>query len=116
MRCSCGHVFGDASRNWKLQAAILVRRTRQDLAEIYPHADVCDGNWMELREFICPSCATLLEVEACAPGYPVIEDFRPDLAAFYGEWLGLPVDAAVDEASPSADGRSQPPQARGRSA
>ncbi|MCY4542940.1 MAG: acetone carboxylase subunit gamma [Rhodobacteraceae bacterium] len=112
VRCSCGFVFGDASRNWKLGAVVLVRKTRQELEEIYPHADVCDGNWMELREFICPSCATLLEVEACAPGYPIVEDFRPDLDAFYSEWLGAPLEDASGEASPNEHGGSslsQPP-------
>jgi acetone carboxylase gamma subunit len=43
---------------------------------------------MELREFICPGCYTLLEVEAVPPGYPVIFDFKPDLEAFYTMVLG----------------------------
>lgn len=89
-RCRCGHGFGDHRRNWKLSALIRIRKTPEDLGEIYPHSDVCDGDWMELREFICPGCATLLEVEACAPGYPVIHDFEPDLEGFYREWLGIP--------------------------
>ena len=90
-KCECGHVFGPHDRNWKLEALINVRRDPQSLAQIYPHSDCCDGDWMELREFICPGCATLLEVEACAPGFPIVHDFEPDLEAFYNDWLGRPV-------------------------
>jgi acetone carboxylase gamma subunit len=43
------------------------------------------------REYICPGCATLLEVDAVPPGWPVIFDFLPDLEGFYEEWLGRPL-------------------------
>jgi acetone carboxylase gamma subunit len=46
---------------------------------------------MEIREYICPGCATLLEVDAVPPGWPVIFDFLPDLEGFYEEWLGRPL-------------------------
>ena len=90
-KCSCGQEFGDYLQNWKLSALIRVRKDKASLEEIYPHADVCDPDWMEIREFICPGCATLLEVEACAPGYPVVHDFLPDVEGFYREWLGRPI-------------------------
>ena len=44
-----------------------------------------------LREFYCPGCYTLLEVEACPPGYPVQFDFLPDLEAFHEKVLGRPL-------------------------
>ena len=47
----------------------------------------CDPEWMELREYFCPACWCLLEVEAVPPGYPVVFDFLPDLETFYREWL-----------------------------
>ena len=65
--------------------------TSKACARSYPHSDLCDPAWMEIREFICPGCATLLEVEACAPGYPVLHDFVPDLVGFYRDWLGSPL-------------------------
>jgi acetone carboxylase, gamma subunit len=52
---------------------------------------VPDPRWMELREVICPGCTTLLEVEACPPGYPIVHDFQPDLEGFYRDWLGQPL-------------------------
>ena len=90
VQCRCGHSFGDYKRNWKLTAQILVRDTDESLEEIYPGNRKPDPNWMEIREYICPECATLLEVEAVPPGYPVVFDFLPDLQTFYEEYLGTP--------------------------
>lgn len=90
-KCECGHEFGDYRRNWKLKACINVRDTTKSLREIYPNSDIPDPKWMEIREFICPSCATIHEVEACAPGYPIVHDFQPDLEGFYADWLKRPL-------------------------
>ena len=92
-KCECGHSFGDYRGNWKLQAHIAVRDTEAALREIYPNSDIPDPEWMEIREFICPQCATLHEVEACAPGYPIVHDFEPDLEGFYRDWLGRSLEA-----------------------
>lgn len=92
-RCECGHSFGHWRRNWKFSAAIIVRDTEEALREIYPNSDLPDPAWMEIREFLCPACGTLHEVEAAAPGYPVVHDFEPDLEGFYREWLGQPLAA-----------------------
>lgn len=87
VKCDCGYEFGDYKKNWKLEANIFVRDTEEKMAEIYPPMLGADTNWMELREYYCPKCFTLLEVEAVPPGYPVIFDFQPDIEAFYGSWL-----------------------------
>jgi acetone carboxylase, gamma subunit len=92
-KCACSHEFGDYRGNWKLAAHIHVRDTEKLLREIYPNSDLCDPEWMEIREFICPGCATLLEVEACPPGYPVVHEFEPDLEGLYRDWLGRPLEA-----------------------
>jgi acetone carboxylase gamma subunit len=90
VRCHCGHEFGDYRTNWKLGARILVRDSEESLEELYPGRRKCDPRWMEIRELICPGCATLLEVEAAAPGYPLVFDFLPDLDAFHEHFLGEP--------------------------
>jgi acetone carboxylase gamma subunit len=87
-RCDCGHWFGDWRSNWKLDAVVHVRRTNESLREVYPERGHCDPDWMELREYHCPSCARQLEVEALPPGYPVVHEFLPDLEGFYSAWLG----------------------------
>ena len=88
VKCDCGREFGDYRQNWKLEALVYIRDTREKLDEIYPGHRKCDPEWMELREFYCPGCATQLEVEAVTPGYPLIFDFLPDLETFYRDWLG----------------------------
>jgi len=88
VKCDCGHEFCPHTDNWKLEALIHVRDTEEELREIYPEMMSGDAAWNALREYFCPGCKTLLEVEAVPPGYPVIHDFVPDLEAFYHDWLG----------------------------
>jgi acetone carboxylase, gamma subunit len=88
IKCECGHNFCDYRENWKLEALIHVRDSEEELLEIYPEKMHGDPRWSTLREYFCPGCKTLLEVEAVPPGYPVIHDFVPDLDGFYEEWLG----------------------------
>lgn len=91
VKCSCGQEFGSYTQNWKLQALIRVRDDEASLGEIYPGRHMNDPEWMEIREFLCPGCVRLLEVEAAPPGFPVVFDFQPDLETFYDEWLGRPM-------------------------
>ena len=88
VKCDCGHEFGDYRENWKHQARVHVRNTTESLREYYRPYEHCNPDWMELREFFCPGCYALLELEAVAPGYPVIHDFVPDLEGFYENVLG----------------------------
>jgi acetone carboxylase gamma subunit len=88
IKCDCGHEFCDYRENWKLEALINVRDDDESLREIYPEKMSGDPDWNHLREYFCPGCKTLLEVEAVPPGYPVVHDFLPDLEGFYSEWLG----------------------------
>jgi acetone carboxylase gamma subunit len=91
VKCDCGHEFGDYRRNWKLSALIFARDTREKLEEIYPGVRCPDPNLCEVREYYCPSCASLLKVESVPVGYPIIFDFLPDIDAFYRDWLGRPL-------------------------
>jgi len=88
VKCDCGHEFCDYRENWKLEALINVRSTPAQLQEIYPEKMHGHPDYNSLREFFCPGCRTLLEVEAVPPGYPVVHDFLPDLEGFYEDWLG----------------------------
>jgi len=93
VKCDCGHEFGDYRENWKLSARIFVRDTTEAYKEVYPEMMHALPEWMELREFYCPGCFALLEVEAVPPGYPIVFDFLPDLETFYKEWLGRDLPA-----------------------
>ncbi|MEI2679276.1 MAG: acetone carboxylase subunit gamma [Burkholderiaceae bacterium] len=90
-KCDCGHEFCGYKENWKLFANIYVRDTPEAMAEVYPALMAPDTNWQVYREYFCPSCGTLHDVEAPTPWYPVIHDFEPDIETFYKEWVGLPV-------------------------
>ena len=87
VKCDCGHEYGDYRKNWKLGANIFIRDTKEKMTEIYPAMLAADTDWMELREYYCPKCFTLLDVEAVPPGYPIISNFEPDIDALYESWL-----------------------------
>ena len=91
IKCDCGHEFCDYRDNWKLHALIYVRDTEEALSEIYPKLMAPDPRWQVLREYYCPGCGTLLEVEAPTPWYPVIHNWEPDIETFYREWLKIPL-------------------------
>jgi len=86
IKCDCGFEFGDYRKNWKEKARVYIRDTMDKFLEIFPEFMTPDPDWVEIREYYCPSCFTLLEVEALPPGYPPIFEFLPDLDALE-EWL-----------------------------
>lgn len=93
IKCACGHEFCSPEENWKLHANIYVRDTKEKMEEVYPYLLASHTDWQVYREFICPNpeCASLLDVEAPTPWYPIIHDFKPDIETFYKDWLGIPM-------------------------
>jgi acetone carboxylase, gamma subunit len=76
-RCDCGTEFGEYRENWKEQALVYERNPRDGVIYVGSHA--ADPDWQVLREFFCPGCATLLDVEPVPVGYPFIHNFVPEL-------------------------------------
>ncbi|HSI81808.1 MAG TPA: hydantoinase B/oxoprolinase family protein [Solirubrobacterales bacterium] len=74
LRCRCGHVLGPAEESHKRLAA----QARFPVQEIGPEVNPyrIGGARFELREFYCPACFTLLEVEIARPDDPVLDDTR----------------------------------------
>ncbi len=93
IKCDCGHEFCDWRENWKLHANIYVRDTEEAMNEVYPKLMAPDTAWQVYREYYCPQCGVMHDVEAPTPWYPVIHDFEPDIEAFYRGWLNPPVPA-----------------------
>ncbi len=91
IKCDCGYEFCDYRENWKMHANIYVRDNEEAMAEVYPKLMAPDTEWQVYREYYCPSCGIMHDIEAPTPWYPVIHDFEPDIEAFYEEWLHLPV-------------------------
>lgn len=77
VKCSCGQELGDYRINWK-ESALVYERDPQD-GEVYQGPRAADPDWQILREFYCPGCATLLDVEPVPVGYPFIFNFLPEL-------------------------------------
>ena len=77
VKCSCGQEFGDYQQNWK-EGALVYEREPAD-GEVFLPGQGADPDWQLLREFYCPGCATLLDVEPVPVGYPFIFNFLPDL-------------------------------------
>ena len=65
----CKHVFGTATDSYKDRALVDERPTTS--AGPTHHAT----DQFVLREFYCPGCATMLEVEMCLKGAPYLRDF-----------------------------------------
>lgn len=87
----CGHEFCRINENWKLETQVRVREDEDDLTELYPKDLTPAPDWQyQVREYFCPGCYELLEVEAVPRGYPVLQKFEPDIEVFYEEWLGRP--------------------------
>ena len=84
------------NENWKMKCRVRVRRTREELLQIYPEKHLTiDPELVELREFYCPVSGTLLDVDCVPPTYPVETDFTPDLATFYRDWLAKPLPVVL---------------------
>jgi acetone carboxylase gamma subunit len=95
-QCDCGHEFCDYRENWKLHANVYVRDNEEAMTEVYPKLMAPDTQWQVYREFYCPECGTMHDVEAPTPWYPVVHDFEPDIEAFYSDWVKLPVPERAD--------------------
>lgn len=88
VRGECGHDFCDFGDNWKLQTRVRAREERETMNELYPGNLTPDPDWeYQIREFFCPKCFELLEVEAVPRGYPILQKFEPDVDTFYEQWL-----------------------------
>ena len=90
-KSTSGFEFGDYRENWKLNASVYVRRTEEAMTEVYPRLMAPDTEWQVYREYYCPQCGAMHDVEAPTPWYPVIHDFEPDIEAFYKDWVQMPL-------------------------
>ena len=73
-RCRCGQVLGPVDVPYKELAA----QARHPVQHIGPEVNPAriGGARFELREFYCPGCYTMLEVEIARPADPLLDDAR----------------------------------------
>jgi acetone carboxylase, gamma subunit len=79
----CDHDLGDARANYKRGTLVLERDPREVHRPVVEGAYTFapDPEWCRILEFICPGCATLLEVEYLPPGHPITHDIELDIDA-----------------------------------
>ena len=77
IHCRCGHRLGPAAENYKLHA--LVREGPVQNAGPWVDPQGIGGDSFVCREFFCPDCATLLDVEIAQRGEPILWDVRLDV-------------------------------------
>lgn len=92
--CDCGKDFGHYKGNWKLNANIYVRDTAEKMDQVYPRLMSPDTSWQVYREYSCPDCGTMLDIEAPTPWYMCMHDVQPDLKTFF-EWVGIPAPKKI---------------------
>lgn len=73
-RCRCGHVLGTTEVSFKQLSAMARFPVQHVGPEVDPYR-VGDGRF-EAREFYCPGCWTLFNVEIARPDDPIIDDAR----------------------------------------
>jgi N-methylhydantoinase B len=74
IRCRCGHELGPAAASYKELAAWAAFPVQRVGPEVNPTR--WNGARFELREFYCPGCFALIEVEIARPTDPLLEDSR----------------------------------------
>jgi N-methylhydantoinase B len=72
IRCRCGHLLGPAGPSFKRYAAMARFPVQRIGPQVNPYR--VGGSRFELREFYCPGCFTLVDVEIARPADPVLED------------------------------------------
>jgi hypothetical protein len=72
----CGHVYCEATENYKLYCLIYDR----DPKEIQPGILGPDKDWMIYREFYCPGCGTQVDVEGTPEGTPILHSIEVDFS------------------------------------
>ena len=74
IHCRCGQRIGPASENYKLHVLMREGPVQNAGPWVDPHR--LGGDRFVCREFICPGCATLLDVEIAQRGEPLLWDVR----------------------------------------
>ena len=77
--CRCGHPLGPAAQNYKRGTLMRERPVQEAGPWVDPHH--LGGDRFVCREFFCPGCATLLDVEIAQRHEPVLWDARVSVPA-----------------------------------
>src|SRR3954462_11399184 len=99
----CGHDLGSAHECYKIGCLCRARDPREIHFPLGPDTEFnfsFDPKWMQVIEYYCPGCATLVEAEYLPPGHPLTWDIQVDLEALRQKHLGK--DEPPAEPAPGA--------------
>jgi acetone carboxylase gamma subunit len=74
IHCRCGQQLGPATENYKLQTVVREGPVQNAGPWVDPHQ--LGKDLFVCREYFCPGCATLLDVEIALHGEPILWDVR----------------------------------------
>lgn len=74
IRCRCGHDVGPANENYKRH--LLMRESPVQAAGPWVDPFHLGGDRFVCREFFCPNCVLLLDVETAQRNEPILWDVR----------------------------------------
>jgi acetone carboxylase, gamma subunit len=88
----CQHEITSAHKNYKEGLLVYIRDPREIHQpilnpDLYEFTFSPDHNWLQIIEYYCPDCATLVEVEYLPIGHPPTLDMEFDLAALKERYM-----------------------------
>ena len=86
----CGNELISATKNYKKGCLAYARDPRDiwDPVVDEPHNFAPDPNWVNVVEFYCPSCGTMIENEVLPIGHPITYDIELDIKKLKEKHLG----------------------------
>jgi len=89
----CDRELISAQRNYKEGLLVYARDPREIHRPIldpqkYAYTFAPDPDWVQIVEYYCPGCGTMVEVEYLPPGHPPLHDLQFDIDALKERHLG----------------------------
>lgn len=104
----CNHEVGPARSPYKEGLLVYARDPREIHKPIldpsYEFTFAPDPKWVQILEYYCPSCGTMMEVEYLPPGHPPLIDMEFDIDALKAQWATRPPQDLSKIAGPEPAG------------
>lgn len=89
----CNHTIAPARSNYKEGLLVYARDPREIHRpildpDLYEYTFAPDPTWVQIVEYYCPECATMVEVDYLPPGHPPLHDMEFDIDALKERYLG----------------------------
>ncbi len=107
----CEHEVGPARKSYKEGLLVYQRDPREIHKPIldpkrYEFTFAPDPKWVQILEYYCPSCGTMMEAEYLPPGHPPAHDLDLNIDALKEYWKGRKPLTAAELAGPDLGGLS----------